>query len=321
MTVAVFTRDAARAEARERLPEILDVIVPNFDPRKAFTCPNPNHEDVHPSARFLSRAHVVKCFSCGWVGDSFDMAASAYGLDAAGAFAKVYGMLNIEIGRGGKRGVRKQAPVPKPEPGSWAEIVRAIWPSGLDDSEPEIVLPMPLVVTATVEAGLVGILLSHRADALVCVQAGLRAEHFDDREFAELYGDIVLCDDLGEYPGDFLAWVKNQAAPRHMLRRLVRFVVDEGRKRQLEAVFARAFTGFQNGESPDKVMTGILSAAELVLNERLDLPDADDADMHDRLDMMISRWLANENPLEIVTEYRRPGADNAACAEDGGDGR
>jgi hypothetical protein len=296
-----ISRDEAKELARERLVEVLAEVIPDFRPEKAFRCVNPSHPDRHPSMRFLSRANMVRCFSCGWSGDTFDVAAAVYGLDAAGAFAKVYDMLSLDPKRGG-RYPRKPAVKPKANPDTWTKIAALIWPNGPDD-EPEVRLPLPLATTATVEAELVGSLLNHREDTLVCVKAGLRAEHFDDREFAELYDGLVLCDDLAEYPADFLAWVKNQAAPRHMLRRLTKFVVVEGRKRQLEAAFAAAFTHYQNGERPDMILEDVLNAAELALDTRFDLPD--DADMRDRLDAMFSGWLENDDPLEILAQYRR----------------
>jgi hypothetical protein len=304
MTSTAITRDEAKELARERLVEILAEVIPDFRPEKAFRCVNPEHEDVHPSMRYSSRTHMVKCFACGWKGDTFDVAAAVYGLSGGAVFDAVYAMLGLEVGRGGKRGVRKPPSVLKPGPGSWAEIAALIWPNGPDD-EPKVRLPVPLATTAEVEAGLVGILLKHRVDALVCIQAGLRAEHFDDAELAELYDDLILCDDLAEYPADFLAWVKNQAVARHLLRRLVRFVVAEGRKRQMEAAFAAAFTSFQNNEHPDMILEDVLNAAELIMDASYDMPDADEDGMHDRLDAMFGQWFVGDDPLGTIAQYRR----------------
>jgi hypothetical protein len=99
--------------------------------------------------------------------------------------------------------------------------------------------------------------------------------------------------------------VKNQAAAHRMLPRLAKFIVGEGQRRKLEAAFAAAFTSFQNQEPADVILENVLNSTELALDQRFDMPDADENGMHDRLDAMFGRWFAGDDPLEIVVHYRR----------------
>ena len=65
--------DMERERLREALPEVLAKLYGVTDLRRLFRCPNPRHEDRHPSASYDNRRHVVHCFSCGGTWDVFDL--------------------------------------------------------------------------------------------------------------------------------------------------------------------------------------------------------------------------------------------------------
>jgi hypothetical protein len=307
-----ITRDEAKELARERLPEVLAEIIPGFRPDRAFRCLSPDHEDRHPSMRYLSRTNTVKCFACGWSGDVFDVVGAVYGLTGGDAFTKAYSMFGLDPKRGGYSHPVKLSK-PNPKPGTWDEIVSLIYPPGWDAPEPEVKLPMPLEAIAEVETGLAGCLVRHPVAIEVCIESGLKGWHFDDSEIGEFYDHIRM----GGRPEDYLDstnWLKEQAEPEHMARRLARFVVEDGQRRKLDAAFAAAYSHFQNEESPFAVLEDILNAAELATDELYDMPDADDDGMRDRLEAMFGRWLANDDPREIVAEYRRSDSNSSVAS-------
>lgn len=55
--------------------------------RRPFRCLNPSHDDTHPSMTLNAKTNRVKCWSCGWSGDVFDLAALDAGLDDRASFA------------------------------------------------------------------------------------------------------------------------------------------------------------------------------------------------------------------------------------------
>jgi hypothetical protein len=113
---------------------------------------------------------------------------------------------------------------------------------------------------------------------------------------------------MGGDPDDapeFADWLKEQAEPEHMARRLARFVVEDGQRRKLDAALAAAYSHYQNEESPVMVLEDVLNAAELATGERYDMPATVDDDIRTCLGAMLGRWLANDDPREIVAEYRR----------------
>ncbi len=319
MTVAFakVSPEEAKEQARGRLVEVLAEIVPGFRPERAFRCLSPGHEDRHPSMRYLSRTNKVKCFSCGWTGDVFDVAGAAYGLTGGAAFAKVYEMLGLDPKSGKPRQVKPRGsakPLPPKESAlsaEWIEYFRSlIYPPGWDAAV-EIKLPLPLEVMANAEIGLIGQLLLHPVAADVCVACGLERWHFDDAELGELYGDICAGAALDDYNEEFFVWLKERAKPAHMVRRLAKFIVAEGQKRKLEAAFVAASFSLQNLEPPDMVVEDILNQAELALNCRFDMPALDDAAMHELLVEMIRRFHDGDDAVSIVERFRRvdqPGA-------------
>ncbi|MCD8139197.1 MAG: CHC2 zinc finger domain-containing protein [Planctomycetaceae bacterium] len=303
MSAAIMTRDHARQMARERLIEVLADVVPGFRPERPFRCLSPGHEDRHPSARYLSRTKTVRCFSCGWSGDVFDVVGAVYGLAGGDAFKKAYELLGID----GKGGIfRTHRPVtPKHTPGSNEDLRAIIYPPGWNDPEPEVKLPIPLAATAAVEKALSGILARHPEDASICRELGLEEWHFDDRELGAFYSELCAEIGLAGSCPDFIAWLVDNAAPRHMLRRLTGFVVGEGQRRKLEAALAMTFSHFQNEEPARLVLEDVLNAAELAMRECYDLPDGDESDMHSRLDSVFGRWMTSDDPRQIIAGYRR----------------
>ena len=302
--ITSIDRDQAREEARARLPELLDMLVPNYRHDRAFTCLSPNHEDRHPSMRYLSRVNAVKCFSCGWTGDSFAVVGAVFGLTGGEVFRKTYDLLGIDT-RGGQ--VRRQQP-PKRKPANapienWQEIADLIYPVGWNDPKPEVKLPLPLEVTATVEAGVLGWLLDNPFDVLPVFQAGLRREHFEDAELAELYEKIMFFDDLDEYADDFLAWVRQQAIPAHMLRRSARFIIETGKRRLLESMLAKAESYHSNGNHPRWLLSGILKRALAITHEHFAIPTVDDHRLTELVAGIFERFNAGEQADAILSGF------------------
>lgn len=305
MTATTMTRETAKEEARARLPEVLAEVVPGFRPERPFRCLNPNHEDRHPSARYMNRTNTVRCFSCGWSGDVFDVVGAVYGLAGGEAFKKTYAMLGIDA-RGGNVG-RRQPSRPRPansNPETWQGVVDLIYPPGWDAVE-EIELPLPLAVTAQAENGLIGRLLLSPRSVAVCREFGLKGWLFDDQDLGELYDDLSYGTLVGVYNPDFLDWLKAHAAPAHMVRKLARFVAEEGHQRKLEEIFASAHSHLLNRESPDMVMGRLLRRAEFITRRPYSMPEQADATAEAR--NLFERYMQNERLTSILARFEEEG--------------
>ena len=66
--------DLQREELRASLPDYLAAVHGVTDVSRAFRCLSPRHEDRHPSMTYDKKAHRVKCWSCDYSGDIFDLA-------------------------------------------------------------------------------------------------------------------------------------------------------------------------------------------------------------------------------------------------------
>ena len=295
-------RDQAKEEARARLPELLADLIPNFRSDRAFRCLNPGHEDRHPSMRYLSRVNAVKCFSCGWTGDSFAVVGAIYGLTGGNAFKKTFEVLGIDT-RGGH--VRRQQPKQKPANTpikNWSEIVALIYPPGWDTPKAEK-LPQALEVTATVEAGVIGWLLDNPFDVLIAFQAGLRQEHFNDQELGKLFTKIMYFDDLHEYNDTFLTWAKTLAVPGHMLKHSAKFIAATGKRHLLDVMLAKAFTCYQNGDNLRWLLVAILKRASTITREQYTIPDVDDHHLDKLLFGLFERFYAGEQSENILSGF------------------
>lgn len=301
---ATMTREDARQLARERLPEVLDLVVPGFKAGRAFQCLNPNHEDRNPSMRYLARSNTVRCFSCGWHGDVFDVVGAVYGLDGGERFAKAYGMLGIETRGGFIRTATARPVVPQHAPGSLADLLAVIFPPGWDAPEPAVKLPLPLTVIAEAEIGLAGILARSPVSIFVCLKCGLRGWHFDDAELGQFFEDVRTADFPEATSPEFLAWLRERAAPAHMIRKLARFVMREGQRRKVEATFSAAYTSLQNQESPYMVLEDVLNQAELALDHRFDMPALEDAAMRETVDEVFQRFHDGGDVLAIIEGFK-----------------
>ncbi len=303
MTASAISRDEAKEQARERLAEVLAEVVPGFRPERAFRCLNPDHEDRHPSMRYLSRTQVVKCFSCGWTGDVFDVVGAVYGLAGGEAFAKVYEMLGLAPTRGGYRKTARPS-ASKPAPGSAADLISVIYPPGWDSPEPEVKLPLPLEVIADAEVGLCGILAKRPEDAATCREYGLENWHFDDAELGAFYAGLCRGVDGGMCCAEFAEWLKQGAAPPHRLPRLARFAIGEGQRRRLESTFGKLFSHFQNGTPAKEIFAVLLEQAEWLMNRPYDIPIGDERFLRECLAAMFERYHAHDDAREIVDGYR-----------------
>lgn len=308
MTTMSTTRDDAREMARERLPEVLGMVVPGFHPERPFRCLNPQHEDRHPSMRYLSRSNTVRCFSCDWSGDAFDVVGAIYGLSGGEAFRKTYDLLGIDVERGAVQMTRRpRATVAVPEERRGPEwerfVLDLIYPAGWDAAE-AIPLPMPLQVTADVESRLAGILARYPEDTLTCRGCGLEGRHFNDAELGEFYREMVTAVFFDNSTPAFVDWLEAQAAPRHMLRKLVGFIINAGQRRELEAQFAFSYSHFQNEEPADVVFGNLLDQVERITGERFDVPVGDESALRKRLDDIFQRYFANDDICQIIAEYR-----------------
>lgn len=91
-----MTRDEAREAVKGRMEEYLQR--KGINPRKAFSCLNPQHVDTNPSMSFDRKHNRVKCFSCGASYDVFDLIGIDYGLtESRDIFAKAYELYGIQI--------------------------------------------------------------------------------------------------------------------------------------------------------------------------------------------------------------------------------
>ncbi|MEG1827734.1 MAG: CHC2 zinc finger domain-containing protein, partial [Gordonibacter sp.] len=100
---------------REALPEYLLSVHGIENTRKPFGCLSPDHADRHPSMSYDTRAHRVKCFSCGASGDVFEIAGWDTGAqtfpDKVRAAAS---SLGVPLGEGASPYRPKIATKPKP---------------------------------------------------------------------------------------------------------------------------------------------------------------------------------------------------------------
>lgn len=89
-------REQARDTAKGMIEEYL--LRKGINPRKAFSCLNPQHADSNPSMSFDRKNNRVKCFSCGASYDVFDLIGMDYGLTGSkDIFSKAYEVLGIQI--------------------------------------------------------------------------------------------------------------------------------------------------------------------------------------------------------------------------------
>lgn len=301
------TFDAAKEEARARLPEILAEVVPDFRPDKAFRCLSPDHEDRHPSMRYLSRANVVKCFACGWTGDVFKVVGAVYGLAGGDMFRKTYDLLGIDA-RGGR--VRRRQQIKRrpanANPENWQEIVDLIFPPGWDVVE-EAKLPLPLEVTAQAENGLAGRLAISSDAAAGCPECEFVGQHFDNAELGEFCDTVMGGNPARRLNPDFADRLAVQAVPAHMTRKVARFIIAEGQRRRLEAVFSRLYAHFQNGSPATDIFEELLNEAELIMGDRYDIPREDGRGLYARLATMFERFHANDDVRSIVADFRSTG--------------
>lgn len=72
--VIVMVSDLQRDELRTMMPEYLENVHGVTDLSRAFRCLNPDHEDRHPSMTFDRKANRVKCWSCDFTADIFELA-------------------------------------------------------------------------------------------------------------------------------------------------------------------------------------------------------------------------------------------------------
>lgn len=57
--------------------------------RRHFRCLSPHHEDKHPSMSYYEKGQCVKCFSCGFTADIFDLYAQDHGLSVRADFVRI----------------------------------------------------------------------------------------------------------------------------------------------------------------------------------------------------------------------------------------
>lgn len=74
-------------EIKPLMPDYLARVHGITDVRRPFRCLNPSHDDTHPSMTLDAKTNRVKCWSCGWSGDVFDLAALDTGLGDSDSFA------------------------------------------------------------------------------------------------------------------------------------------------------------------------------------------------------------------------------------------
>ncbi|MDL2319282.1 toprim domain-containing protein [Eubacteriales bacterium OttesenSCG-928-A19] len=103
-----------RDEIKQRLHTELEPYLrqKGIDPRKAFRCLNPAHEDVHPSMHYSGQYHNVHCFACGKTYDIFDLIGIDHGLDGFTAqFGKACDLYGLTpAGKKGKPTAKQKAP-------------------------------------------------------------------------------------------------------------------------------------------------------------------------------------------------------------------
>jgi hypothetical protein len=254
--------DDPRIEARERLSEVLKAIIPDFQENKPFTCPNLEHPDRHPSARYMPKAKRVKCYACGWSGDTFDAVKMVYRLGDAEAFKRTYEMLGIAT-RPGSRSPRTPRPTPAVAPKGetvyvgpttiWTPeeiqyLLNTIFPPGWIAAP---TIPPALAQADEAELGVVGFLTEHPA-AIGDIDF-LRPEDFSDPILAAIYECL-------QSGGDPRMMFDNlpSPCPPHQFRRLARAVHDVAAFWRLQAALQRAETAHLNGESPETIFIDLI---------------------------------------------------------------
>lgn len=91
-----MTREEAKDYIKSQLKPYLEGN--GIDTSKKFKCRTGTHEDKNPSMSY--KDDRVKCFSCGFSGDIFDLIGLEYGLtDNSTVFSKAYEIFEIEIDR------------------------------------------------------------------------------------------------------------------------------------------------------------------------------------------------------------------------------
>jgi Replicative DNA helicase len=97
-----MTRDEAKEAVKEKLEDYLRG--KGINPRKAFSCLNPQHADNNPSMSFDRKHNRVRCFSCGASYDVLDLIGIDYNLtENRDIFAKAYELYGIQIDGGERR--------------------------------------------------------------------------------------------------------------------------------------------------------------------------------------------------------------------------
>lgn len=107
-------------EIKPLLADYLESVHGITNLRRPFRCLNPSHDDTHPSMTFDARANRVKCWSCNWTGDVFDLAALDTGLGEDASFAAKAQAVCEALGHAQTEpvGVKQQVeqPISKPIP-------------------------------------------------------------------------------------------------------------------------------------------------------------------------------------------------------------
>lgn len=101
-----------KEELKACMPILLDKCLGVTNHRKPFTCPNPDHEDRHPSAGYYKPSNTVRCFACDMSWDVFGLAGMLYNVtgfvDQAKCVASIVGYQLSEDS------ASRLNPVPKP---------------------------------------------------------------------------------------------------------------------------------------------------------------------------------------------------------------
>lgn len=107
-------------EIKPLLADYLESVHGITNLRRPFRCLNPAHDDKHPSMTFDARANRVKCWSCNWTGDVFDLAALDTGLGEDASFTAKAQAVCKALGHAQTEpvGVKQQVeqPISKPIP-------------------------------------------------------------------------------------------------------------------------------------------------------------------------------------------------------------
>ena len=89
----------ARTDAKEYIRSQLKNYLTSkgIDVSKNFRCPNPNHIDKKPSARYDEQRNKVHCFTCGTDYDTFDLIGFECGLTGNDLFLKAHALFGLEV--------------------------------------------------------------------------------------------------------------------------------------------------------------------------------------------------------------------------------